>query len=1110
MTVNGPHLVHRLPGTRRYRAISAIASRLLNLPISSNLQKRAGAVWLLLLISALALHAGPIAEPPVRTLQSIREIRPIKKVDPSHPIPVHIRGVITYYDTVAPNLFVQDRTGGVWVDLRGLSSHPDPGDFVDIQGEVGIGFSPYIAKPVWKVLGKTPLPPPLHLDYDKAATGAFDSQWAEMEGVVRSFILQSEGSVLVIDVATPTGSFKVRLPDYHAPFPMQLVDAKVRFRGVCASDFNTREQLVAIHLLMPNFQQIQILQPAPDQPFSIPASPVNSIRRFSSDLKDPHRVKVVGVVTARFPQRGLFLMDSSGGVYVQTDQGTPAQPGDEVEAIGFPAEGTYSPVMKSGSIRLTKRHFSLSPAQINGKTALKGGYDAQLITLHAVVESTHQRQGDLVLGLETDDHIDFEATLRNPGASLSIPAGSTVLLTGICSVRPDENGNPAEFEMVLRTPADLQVLASPPWLNARRGVTMVGGLLLVTVTIIGWVMVLRRRVQEQTRIIHRKLQAEAALEKRYRRVFERNTAGLFIAETDGKLIDCNDACARMLGFVNRQDMLDRVEIAERIVSQFCQSPDPSESASNSSEHRFQRANGAWAWALSNARLVHNGNDQPIIEGMLVDITERKLADEQIQFLAYYDSLTGLPNRTLLQDRLSKAVANARRHKERVAVLFLDLDRFKNINDSLGHSRGDLLLQKVSRRLALCARDQDTVARLGGDEFIMVLGAVEHAADAAVVAERVCREISSDFEIQGQVLNVSCSVGISLFPEHGEDVETLIKNADAAMYSSKEAGRNTFRFFTAEMTAQVLDRLKMESHLRGALEKHQFHLVFQPEISLEDGSIACCETLLRWEHPELGMVPPDRFIPIAESAGMIVRIGEWVLRSACVQARRWHDEGLLTIPVAVNVSAMQFRQEGFCDSVRRVLEETGLAPQFLELELTESVLLAHEEITFRVLEDLRNLGVSLALDDFGTGYSSLSYLKQFPVNKLKIDRAFIGDIAVDSGDAAITAAIVNMAKTLNMKVTAEGVEDEMQLNLLRSLGCDLVQGYLISKPVKADVLRDRVIAHGLNYQLPQGQPSIEANWPWAQIRFQFPSASLSAQVEAPIEPGSTSGHRETGI
>ena len=438
-----------------------------------------------------------------------------------------------------------------------------------------------------------------------------------------------------------------------------------------------------------------------------------------------------------------------------------------------------------------------------------------------------------------------------------------------------------------------------------------------------------------------------------------------------------------------------------------------------------------------------------------DITDRKAAENRVEFLAYYDSLTGLPNRALLQDRLARAVAGARRREDRVALLFLDLDRFKNVNDSLGHSVGDLLLQEVAERLKRFGRDQDTVARLGGDEFVVVLNSIKDVPDAAAAADRLVKSMTAEFVIQDHPITVSCSLGISIFPEHGTDGETLIKNADAAMYCAKEKGRNNFQFFTADMNAQVVERMTLENSLRTSLDNKELFLMYQPQMDIATRRITGLEAVLRWQHPEFGLVPPDKFIRIAEYTGLIMPIGEWVLKTACSQARQWQNEGLPALSVAVNVSAVQFRQEDFCEVIRRVLYETGLEPRYLELELTESLLLANADVMLSVVEELNAMGLTLAIDDFGTGYSNFGYLKRFRVSKLKIDRVFIRDVAVNPDDAAITSAIISMAKSLNLKVIAEGVENEAQMSFLRAHRCDEIQGYYFSKPLAVDQVADKL-------------------------------------------------------
>ena len=437
------------------------------------------------------------------------------------------------------------------------------------------------------------------------------------------------------------------------------------------------------------------------------------------------------------------------------------------------------------------------------------------------------------------------------------------------------------------------------------------------------------------------------------------------------------------------------------------------------------------------------------------ITVRATAQEQVHFLAFYDGLTGLPNRTLLYKCLNSAIADARKSGTRVAILFLDLDHFKVINDSLGHSVGDTLLKDAAQRLQQQVRDCDTVARVGGDEFLIILAGIDDIGAVNRAADRIVKAASAGFEQNGVLLNVTCSIGISIFPEDGEDCETLIKNADAAMYSAKDDGRNRIRLFTEKMNSGAVERLVMENSLRQALQRQELFLEYQPQMEIATNRITGLEALLRWRHSKLGLISPDRFIPIAEISGLILPIGEWVLRNACQQARLWQDQGVAPIPVAVNVSAVQFRQDGFCELVRTVLNETGLDPQYLELELTESLLLSSENVMFRVLDELKSMGVNLTIDDFGTGYSSLSYLRQFPVTKLKIDRSFIKDVPRNPGDAAIATAIISMAQHLNLRVIAEGVENEKQLSFLRGLRCDEIQGYYLSRPLPVNEVAQRL-------------------------------------------------------
>ncbi len=427
------------------------------------------------------------------------------------------------------------------------------------------------------------------------------------------------------------------------------------------------------------------------------------------------------------------------------------------------------------------------------------------------------------------------------------------------------------------------------------------------------------------------------------------------------------------------------------------------------------------------------------------ITERTQAN--LYSLAHFDALTGLPNRLLFLDRLNQTMAQAHRNERLVAVMLLDLDRFKAINDTLGHTMGDLLLKSVAERLAQCVREDDTVARLGGDEFTVLLPEIRYIQDAAAVAQKILDALALPFILDGHEVFIGTSIGISLYP-FDEELSALLRNADTAMYEAKQNGGNTYQFYTAEMSTASLRRLSLEGALRRALERGEFVLHYQPQIDLARGEIVGAEALVRWRHPDLGLLGPMEFIPLAEENGLIIPLGEWVLRTACAQNRAWQTAGLPPIRVTVNLSVRQFHQKNLADIVARILEQTGLDAQRLELEITESCLMQNTQTTVTLLTELNRLGVRISIDDFGTGYSSLAYLKRFPIDTLKIDRSFVCDIDTDPDDAAIVKAIIALAQSLEMHVIAEGVETRNQLEFLRTYQCNEIQGYLVSPPLPA--------------------------------------------------------------
>lgn len=441
-------------------------------------------------------------------------------------------------------------------------------------------------------------------------------------------------------------------------------------------------------------------------------------------------------------------------------------------------------------------------------------------------------------------------------------------------------------------------------------------------------------------------------------------------------------------------------------------------------------------------------------GIIRDFTERKRSEETIRHMAYHDHLTGLPNRLLLNDRLEQALALGRRHRSLVALLFLDIDRFKVINDTLGHAAGDELIKAVAERLKKHLRGTDTVARLGGDEFTVLLQDINGIEGITKVVENIFAIFKEPFNIKEHELFLTASIGIGVYPDDGTDAETLLKNADIAMYLAKDEGRNAYRFYTTAMNARTIERLEMENRLQKAIERDELLLHYQPQIDIVTGEVSGVEALVRWHEPERGIIhQPADFIPLAEETGLIVPIGEWVLRKACEENRKWQDNGLKPVRIAVNLSLRQFRQKDFVKTVTRIIKDAALAPEYLELELTESILMKDVESTIEVLHELKAMGIRLTIDDFGTGYSSLAYLKQMPIDMLKIDKSFVRDIATNPDDAAITITIIRMAHSLKLKVVAEGVETMKQLEFLRTLQCDSLQGFLVSKPVPSGEIEE---------------------------------------------------------
>ncbi len=550
-------------------------------------------------------------------------------------------------------------------------------------------------------------------------------------------------------------------------------------------------------------------------------------------------------------------------------------------------------------------------------------------------------------------------------------------------------------------------------------------------------------------------------EARQRAVLETAAEGIIIVCPEGQIMSFNQAAESIFGYATAEVLNQPfTRLLSPMSEQAIIAPSGEPAVCVGTELEGLRKGGEpfqLMLSVSEAVTAHSRCFTLLVQ----DVSERHAFESQLAHLATHDALTGLPNRTLYHDRLAQVLAHAARDNHIAALLFLDLDRFKGINDSLGHNVGDQLLQAVTERLRDCVRDEDTLARLGGDEFTLILPHLRHAQGAATVAQNILQVLEKSFFIGGQELFISGSIGIAFYPFDGADAGELVMNADTAMYAAKSQGGNNYQFYSGQMNAKASARLEMETQLRHAVDRGEMLLHYQPQVDIASRRIVGVEALVRWQHPERGLVPPGEFIPLAEDTGLIVPLGEWVLRTACIQGRAWQEQGL-EISVAVNLAARQFAQPGLFETVRGILDETGFAPRLLELELTESTVMQPGKDTIAVLHQLKELGIRLSLDDFGTGYSSLSYLRRFPIDVLKIDRSFVQDISGEGDDGALASAIIAMAHNLGMQVIGEGVETPEQLAYLHTHRCETFQGYYFSKPLPSEAataLLKENLAHG---------------------------------------------------
>jgi diguanylate cyclase (GGDEF)-like protein len=804
---------------------------------------------------------------------------------------------------------------------------------------------------------------------------------------------ESNHTSLTFDLLTAVGQIHV----YTSPlFPdaeqaRSLEDATVRIRGVFGTVFNSRRQLVGYQLLVETRSDIDVLEAAVSHPFAMEATPIGSLLHYSPNARSGHRVKVEGTVTLVEPDY-LYLQDATDGVEVRGETRS-MQLGEVVEAIGYPTlVGRYSPVMTDATFRSAGRAGSVAPKVITAESLLQGHEDSMLVTVEgkllAALDEPARKNLVLQSGVRTFTAQLDTSDLGTPPWQLR--EGSVLRLTGVSSAQVDPGKlyrileeSPASFQIRLRSPRDLTVIRPAPFWNLRATLVLLTVLLVLILGILVWVSILRRRVRSQM----------AALRK--------------ASETAQAITDLSTAM-------------------EQVSSQ--QQFDTQVSVRGSEEI---------------AHLVVGFNT------MLSELRQRdrakRDAEARMQHMALIDDLTGLPNRRLLADRLSQNLAKARRENRMVALLYIDIDGFKLVNDSLGHSVGDVLLGQVAQRVISRFRQSDTLARIGSDEFTLILDHVQSGADAEKAAESILEELKIPFEIEGHTIRITASIGISVFPEHGSEGGQLLQQADCAMYAAKKNGKNRVILFGDDLGNAARERLTLEGELRRAIETGEITVHYQPEFDLDTNTIVRFEALARWLHPKLGGIPPLTFIPIAEETGLIVPLGAYVMERACADAVTWQWRMKRPIQVAVNVSSVQFARDSFIEEVEDILHRTGLKPSLLQIELTESATLTGVERTAEMMRRLKNKGISIAMDDFGTGYSCLSYLPKLCFDALKLDRSFVNELVVHPETRAFVQSILLMAHNLHMKVIVEGIETREQLELIKALGTNEAQGYLLGRP-----------------------------------------------------------------
>jgi diguanylate cyclase (GGDEF)-like protein/PAS domain S-box-containing protein len=971
---------------------------------------------------------------------------------------VDLRVQVTYIYAPWRLLFTRDSTGSIFMILPKAGPALHQGDLIKVRGITTPGAgSNIVINPKFTVLGTAPLHA-RRLDLSRIHSA--DSEFVETEGILRPGpFVWAHASFFVADGPT---LIWMTIPDVSDAQMRDLIGAKVRIRAVSSLLLDSAGRSNGVQLFVQNPNDV-----VPEDPRwqGLEYSRPQKIALVAPPLSGERFVRPVHLRGTLWWNGGnsLVLQDPSGTIDVIPAADTDAQPGALVDVIGFPQlqQGVLTMVDAAVTVERPGKPWSGLPLNWSASEAIKSGHDGQHVVLEGRVISQSSSGKASVFELE-DGGTRFQVRVAAGKAAnefFSVTSGSRIRAEGITRILLTGNGRSRTLQLLVDSPSRLTVEDGGIHWRILIPVTV----LVAFGAVLLWIAQLRRTLRVKTKLIREQVAHEAQLENRYRRLFARNLAAVFTWQPDGRIIDCNAAFAKMLGCKEpsqvigssylslleencREMLLDRLKHEDeiRVVTE------------------LKCANGRTVHLLENLTVVRCGYDLSF-ECTALDITQSRMDQMELRQArdaarreAEVDSLTGLPNRRSFSTLVQKTLASATRDGRSIGLLYVDLDGFKAVNDTLGHVTGDLVLQEVAALLKSQVQAGDMLCRVGGDEFALLLTRDESVANPVDLANKLLAVFDNPILIPDHEVRLGASIGISLFPLFASDYISLLQQADAAMYVAKRAGRNSTVLYNPEIGQDLHEKGRITSQLRGAVARGEIMLHFQPEFRLSDHRLMRFEALARWESPVLGKISPGVFIPIAETSGLIRELGAWLMEEACRKAADWQRQTGHPVPVAVNISALQLRSNSFVDEVTAMLKRTGLAPELLELEMTESIMMDQMECCRDKLEAFRNMGVRLALDDFGTGYSSLAYLYELPFDRLKVARCFLAGTHHKRAAVLLVQTVIRIGHSLGMKVVVEGIETEDELNLVQTLGADEVQGYLLGHPTMAPC--DVIVKH----------------------------------------------------